>query len=328
MVNLVDIVLMGLLVITAFAVVRMRDLFAIVMLFGIYSLTSAAFFVNIDAVDVAMTEAAVGAGISTVLMLGTLALTTRTEKQRVHGRLLPLFVVTVTGIALIYGTLDMPHFSDPAAPIHMHVAPHYIQKSGQEIDIPNIVTSILASYRGYDTFGEVVVVFTAGLGVLTLLGRFGGGAALPASLAMSHHLILRIIIKALIPLILLYALYIQFHGEYGPGGGFQAGVVFAVAFIIYTIVFGIAKVQQVFPPRVLHTLMAIGVLVYGGTGVVSMLAGGEFLNYNVLSADPVHGQHLGIILVELGVGITVATVMLSIFLDFAGRSAIKKDSQQ
>jgi len=328
MVNLVDIVLMGLLVITAFAMVRMRDLFSIIMLFGIYSLISAAFFVNLDAVDVAMTEAAVGAGISTVLMLGTLALTTRTEKRRVHGRLLPLFVVIVTGLALIYGTLDMPHFSDPAAPIHMHVAPHYIQNSGQEVGIPNIVTSVLASYRGYDTLGETVVVFTAGLGVLTLLGRFGGGVPGAGSSTMSHHTILRVIIKALIPLILLYALYIQFHGEYGPGGGFQAGVLFAVAFIVYTIIFGIDRTRQVIPPRVLHTLMAIGVLVYGGTGVVSMFAGGEFLNYNVLSLDPVHGQHLGIILVELGVGITVATVMLSIFLDFAGRSVDRKGEQQ
>ena len=327
MVNLIDIVLMGLLVMTAFAVVALRDLFAIIMLFGIYSLVSAAFFVNLDAVDVAMTEAAVGAGISTVLMLGTLALTTRSEKRSVHGRMLPLFVVSITGLALIYGTLDMPHFADPAAPIHSHVARYYIEHSGQEIDIPNIVTSVLASYRGYDTLGEVVVVFTAGLGVLTLLGRFGSRAPLPLASTMSHHLILRIIIKAVIPLILLYALDIQFHGEYGPGGGFQAGVVFAVAFILYAMVFGIDRVQQIIPPGLLHVLMAIGVLIYGGTGVASMLAGGEFLNYNVLSHDPVHGQHLGIILVELGVGITVSTVMLSIFLDFAGRRSVNMGDQ-
>jgi multicomponent Na+:H+ antiporter subunit B len=130
-----------------------------------------------------------------------------------------------------------------------------------------------------------------------------------------------------IPLILLYALYIQFHGEYGPGGGFQAGVVFAVAFILYAMVFGIDRVQQIIPPGLLHVLMAIGVLIYGGTGVASMLAGGEFLNYNVLSHDPVHGQHLGIILVELGVGITVSTVMLSIFLDFAGRRSVNMGDQ-
>src|SRR5690554_8058127 len=123
MVNLIDIVHMGLMLITAFAIVRLRDLFAIVMLFSIYSLVSASFFVDLDAVDVALAEAAVGAGISTVLMLSTLALTAREEKPNTRGRILPLLVVLVTGAALVYGTLDMPHFDDPDAPIHHHVAP-------------------------------------------------------------------------------------------------------------------------------------------------------------------------------------------------------------
>ncbi len=320
---------MGLLVITAFSVVAMRDLFAIVMLFGIYSLVSAALFVNLDAVDVALTEAAVGAGISTVLMLGTLAMTTRSERRSNHGPLLPLLVVIVTGIALVYGTLDMPHFTDPEAPIHTHVAPRYIEESGQEIGVPNIVTSVLASYRGYDTLGETVVIFTAGIGVLTLLGRFGprpGTSAVAAS--MSHHLILRVISKALIPLILLYALYIQFHGDYGPGGGFQAGVMFAAAFILYAIVFGSDMTLQIVRPGVLHILIAIGVLLYGGVGVATMLLGGNYLDYNVLSHDPVHGQHLGILLVELGVGITVSAVMLSIFIDFTCRNSVRQGEQE
>ena len=180
--------LLIILVITAFSVVFLRDLFAIVMLFGIYSLVSASFFVNADAVDVALTEAAVGAGISTVLMLGTLALTRRREKRSSHGPLLPLIVVVVTGAALIYGTLDMPYFTDPGAPVHQHVAPRYIQESGEEIGVPNIVTSVLASYRGYDTLGETVVIFTAGLGVLTLLGRFGPRPKMDMTPpSMAHH---------------------------------------------------------------------------------------------------------------------------------------------
>ena len=224
---------MGILVVTGLSIVFIRDLFAVVILFGIYSLVSASFFVNLDAVDVALTEAAVGAGISTVLMLGTLALTSRREKKSSHGSTLPLMVVVVTGGALIYATLDMPYFSDPSDPIHHHVAPRYIQQSGEEIGVPNIVTSVLGSYRGFDTLGETVVIFAAGLGVLSLLGRFGKRPeiALPSP-SMSHHLILRVIAKALIPLILLYGLYIQFHGDYGPGGGFQAGVIFAAAIIL------------------------------------------------------------------------------------------------
>ena len=159
------------LVITAIAAVRLRDLFAVVMLFSLYSLLTACIFMVLDAVDVAFTEAAVGAGISTLLMLGTLSLTSRTEKAPTHSRILPLIVVIITGAALIYGTLDMPKFGDPNAPVHQHVVPRYIEVMPDEIDVPNIVTAILASYRGYDTLGEVVVVFTAGLGVLTLLGR-------------------------------------------------------------------------------------------------------------------------------------------------------------
>ena len=127
-------------------------------------------FVLLDAVDVAFTEAAVGVGISTVLMLGTIGLVGRYERGSVRSSLLPLAVVVATGAALIYGTLDMPHFGDPTAPVHQHVAPVYITESPQQTGIPNVVTSILASYRGYDTLGELAVIFTAGVGVLALLG--------------------------------------------------------------------------------------------------------------------------------------------------------------
>ena len=159
---------------TIFLVIRLHDLFAVVMLSGIYSLLAAVFFVVVDAVDVAFTEAAVGAGISTVLMLGALSLTARREKEKTQSTLLPLIVVVVTGAALIYGTLDMPNYGDPDAPINKHVAPRYIADSLEQTNVPNIVTAVLASYRGYDTLGETTVIFTAGIGVLLLLAhRFG-----------------------------------------------------------------------------------------------------------------------------------------------------------
>ena len=171
MINVIHIVLFTFLAAVAIAVIRLRDLFAAVMLAGIFSLLSAALFTVMDAVDVAFTEAAVGAGISTLLMLGTLALTTSQEKPEYNRpRLLPLLVVIATGAALIYGTLDMPHYGDPAAPIHHHVAPHYIEKTPEEIGVPNQVTAVLASYRGYDTWGETTVIFAAGIGVMLLLG--------------------------------------------------------------------------------------------------------------------------------------------------------------
>ena len=157
---------------TVIAIVRLRNLFAVVMLGGIYSLLAAIMFVVMDAVDVAFTEAAVGAGISTVLLLGTLALTTRTEKAPAHANYIPLFVVAVTGAALIYGSLDMARYGDAKAPIHGHVAPTYLAQAPARTGVPNVVTAVLASYRGYDTLGEVTVIFTAGIGVILLMGSW------------------------------------------------------------------------------------------------------------------------------------------------------------
>lgn len=157
------------LVVTALAVVRTASLFAVVMLSGVFSLLSALLFITLDAVDVAFTEAAVGAGISTVLMLSTLSLTSRHERPSRLSPVIPLFVVLVTGAALFYGTLDMPNFGSADAPAMVHVYPEYIESAQEEVGIPNVVTAILASYRGYDTLGETAVVFTAGVGVLLLL---------------------------------------------------------------------------------------------------------------------------------------------------------------
>jgi multicomponent Na+:H+ antiporter subunit B len=171
MITLIDIVLLTMMAATAIMIARLTSLFAIVMLSGIYSFLAATVFVLLDAVDVAFTEAAVGAGVSTVLMLGTLAITReREESQPRHQALVPLVVVVLTAAALLYGVGDMPKFGDPAAPANKHVAPHYLKKSEAEIGIPNVVTSVLASYRGYDTLGETGVIFTAAVAVMALLG--------------------------------------------------------------------------------------------------------------------------------------------------------------
>ena len=163
--------LLALLAITAVTVVRLRNLFGVVMLGGIYSFLSAALFMVMDAADVAFTEAAVGAGISTVLALGALALVGHEERKPVHTPLLPMVVVLITGAALVYGTSDMPPFQGPDNPIHTHVAPRYLEEIEEEVDIPNVVSAVLASYRGYDTMGETTVVFTAAAGVMLLLAR-------------------------------------------------------------------------------------------------------------------------------------------------------------
>ena len=143
---------------------------------------------------------------------------------------------------------------------------------------------------------------------------------------MIRHVILRVLSKLLIPLIMLFALYVQFHGDYGPGGGFQAGVIFGAGIILYGLLYGLDDARRIFRPRVLQVLVAAGVLLYGSVGIAAILKGGNFLDYNMLAHEPVHGQHLGILLVELGVGITVASVMASIFFLFAGRKGGETDA--
>ena len=171
--QLVIIVLLTFLVIAVIGIIVLRNLLAAVILLGLYSLTAAGIFVVMDAVDVAFTEAAVGAGISTILLLGALSYTTHEQKPLRHSNIPALIFVCLTGALLIYGTLDMPGYGSADAPTQQHpqLAKRFIEQSGDEIGVPNIVTSVLASYRGYDTLGETVVVFTAGIAVLSLLGR-------------------------------------------------------------------------------------------------------------------------------------------------------------
>lgn len=313
--------------VTAIAIARVSDLFAAVMLSGIYGLLSASFFVALDAVDVAFTEAAVGAGIFPILMLMVLGVTGRFEKNTAEPKkaslknVAVLTAMLITGGLLIVGMLDMPAFGDPDAPAQQHVNIRYITQSPDEIGIPNMVTSVLASYRGYDTLGEVLVIFTAAMGVLALFSSQLFATGKPSIKSqkndMHDHNVLRIVSKILIPLILLFAFYVQFHGEYGPGGGFQAGVIFAAGIILYTMLYGLDKAKQVIKPSVLRVLCAFGVFIYGCTGLVSMLSGGNFLDYSVLASDAIVGQHLGILVIELGVGITIAAGMILIFFAFS-----------
>jgi multicomponent Na+:H+ antiporter subunit B len=319
--TLVDILLLAFIAICAIAILRLRDLFAVAMMFGLFSLIAAGLFTTMHAPDVAFTEAAVGAGISTILILATLTQTARREQSQA-GRnvLLPLAVVWITGAVLIYGTVDLPVFGDPAAPAHTHVAPYYITQSPEQIGIPNMVASVLASYRGYDTLGEVVVVFAAAVGVMALLGlRRRPTRVQSAPRTHETHDVMKVVARIVVPVIMLFGLYVQFHGEYSPGGGFQAGVIFAASIILYALVFGLHAARRVIPPRVLNWLPAAGVLIFGGVGLLTMALGGNYLDYNVLAADPQTAQQRGIIMIEVGVGVTVASVMLLIYFIFAER---------
>ena len=179
---MIDFMLLFFLVILAIAAISMKDLLSAIIILSAYSLIMAVVWVRLNAVDVAFTEAAVGAGITTVLLIAALSRTKRRErtspqpaiqkqKSMTRHSILSFIVVMVTGAVLVYGTIDMPDFGDPDAPANLHVADRYIEKSYEETGIVNFVTAVLASYRGYDTLGEVMVIFAAGIGVVLLLRR-------------------------------------------------------------------------------------------------------------------------------------------------------------
>ena len=142
---------------------------------------------------------------------------------------------------------------------------------------------------------------------------------------MKHHIVPRVIAKLFIPGIILFGLYVQFHGDFGPGGGFQAGVIFAAGFILYALIFGLKNAYRVLPRGILRFGIALGVLLFAGVGVYNLLVSGKYLDYSVMAENSVHGQHLGIFLVELGVGITVASVMIVVFFTFAGHRRAEGD---
>jgi multicomponent Na+:H+ antiporter subunit B len=321
---LINVALLAILTATGLAISRMRALYEATMLAALFSLVTASLFVLLDAMDVAFTEAAVGVGISTVLLLGVLALTKSREAVTPRRRRLPGAVaVVLAGGTLGYASQDLPEFGAADSPIQSHpLTDTYLYQSQEDIGIPNTVTSVLASYRGLDTLGELVVVFTAGLAVLSLLGPLARPerAKPRADFHLADYRVIRVVSAALLPFILVFALYVLFHGDFGPGGGFQAGVIFASGFVLYGLVFGLDRAQQVVPPAALWSLVSVGLLAYVGLGVATMLLGGSFLDYDTL--DPSHpetGQHLGILLVETAIGVTVAAVMTTIFFGFASR---------
>ena len=315
--------LLTMLVITAVAIVQTSNLFIAVLLTSIFSLLMAANFFVLDAADVALTEAAVGAGVTTVIFLSALALTATRESDDRSGRVIALIVVTVTAFVIIYATFDKPMLGDPDAPVHQHVAPYYLENTEEMMGFPNVVTAILASWRGYDTLGEVFVVFAACIGVLFILdARSGQGAyyRIRARAGLKHHLIPQVVGRLLVPFIVLFGLYVQFHGEYSPGGGFQAGALIATAIMLYALLEGEEAALKAVPRSVQMGLALGGALLYAMVGVVCMFLGGNYLDYSVLASDPVLGRQIGILAIELGVGMAVFGSLLSIFHAFAARN--------
>lgn len=316
--------LMLLLLIAATSIIFMRNVFASIAVFGIYSFLMASIFSVLAAPDVALTEAVVGAGIATVLMLAAFAFTHSTRDAPLNGvDSLGGVVFLVAGALLLFMLADAPPIGSVNAVNASIVAERYVEDAPKEIGVPNLVTAVLASYRGYDTLGELTVIFTAATGVLLLLGRPDpagittvGQQYAPRLEPIRTHPVARIVSKIMIPIILLFALYVQFFGEYGPGGGFQAGVLVAVALILYQFLTAPEIVAEKLPNRLFTTLLAGGLLLYLGIGVMGPVLGGNFLDYSVLATAPLDGQFRGIFWVEAAIGLAVAAGIYSTFRAF------------
>jgi len=270
-------------------------------------------------------------------------------------KVLGTLVVLLFGGLLIYGTLDFPSWGDPAAPASTHVSPRYIERTLEETSVPNIVTAVLADYRGYDTMFETIVIFTAGIACLFLLRvikreeaearmyrhiptgitlRVKQRARLPESMEeferidlmwVPYDLIVKTGCRLIIPFSQLFALYVIAHGHHSPGGGFQGGVILGASIALYAISTNLRSGLAWFGEKAAVLLCGLGVFIYASTGALCMLLGAGYLDYGALSTlfgvDPVTARSHGILIVEIGVGISVMAVMVLLYYNIvsAGR---------
>ena len=268
-----------------------------------------------------------------------------------------LILVVILGSVLIYGSLEFPTWGDPASPASSHVSPYYIEKSVEDTSVPNLVTAVLADYRGYDTMFETIVIFAAGIGCIFLLRNFRKeetetrlyrhiptgitlriekGGKFPETSAVferidsvwvPHDFIVKTTCRLIVPFIQIFALYVIAHGHHSPGGGFQGGVILGAAMILYAVAFNLRSAIRRMSERLTVMLSTLGVFIYAGTGVLCMLLGFNYLDYSalagVLGVDPVMARSHGILIVEIGVGIAVMAVMVTLYYNLA--SAGKHD---
>lgn len=273
--------------------------------------------------------------------------------MRITGLILFVFL----GGLLFYGTFDFPAWGDPDSPASSHLSPYYIEHTLEDTSVPNIVTSVLADYRGYDTMFETIVIFTAGLVCIFLLRTFTRktpesrkyrhiptgitlriekGGKVPDesdhfeqidSVWIPYDLVIRTTCRLIIPFIQVFALYVIAHGHHSPGGGFQGGVILGASFVLFAIGFNLRSAIRKISEKFIAVLCALGVFIYAGTGIVCMMFQFNFLDYSALSAilgtDPVTARSHGILIVEIGVGLAVMAVMVVLYYNLA--SAGKHD---
>ena len=230
-----------------------------------------------------------------------------------------LFILSVFVVLLIWGTKDFPIWGDPHSPANSHVSPYYLENSLKDTDVPNVVTSVLADYRGFDTMLETTVVLIAGIAVSLILRRKHDSNYIRRDQVSEPDsgLVITTTAKLIIPPALIFAFYVLAHGHHSPGGGFQSGVIFGSVLILYAFSFGLSRAEEVFSEKLQSLCTFTGVLIYSGIGTLCYLLGGNFLDYGRLSLllpmEEKYCRSLGILGVEIGVAITVMAVMFSIY---------------
>ena len=262
-----------------------------------------------------------------------------------------LILVVILGSVLFYGSLEFPPWGDPASPASSHVSPYYIETAVEDTSVPNLVTAVLADYRGYDTMFETIVIFAAGIACIVLLRTFKeteSGSRLyrhiPTGITLKidkkgrfpedsliferidshwvpHDLIVKTTCRLIVPFIQIFALYVIAHGHHSPGGGFQGGVILGAAMIIYAIAFNLRSAIRRMSERSTVMLSSLGVFIYAGLGALCMLLGLNYLDYGALAGllgvDPVTARSHGILIVEIGVGIAVMAVIVTLYYNLA-----------
>ncbi len=269
-----------------------------------------------------------------------------------------IIAVLIFGSLLFYGSLDFPMWGDPQAPASRHVSPYYIENTLKETSVPNIVTAVLADYRGFDTMFETIVIFTAGIACILILRRFQRTESsqtrlyrhIPTGITLRikksgkypensdeferidsvwipYNLIVKTTCRIIMPFIQIFALYVIAHGHHSPGGGFQGGVILGASMILYAIAFDLRSALKRMSERTTALLCTLGVFIYAGTGIASLLYQKNYLDYGALAGimgtDPVTAHSHGILIIEVGVGIAVMAVMVLLYYNLA--SAGKHD---
>jgi multicomponent Na+:H+ antiporter subunit B len=312
----------------AFVALWLRDLMSAVIVLGAYSFLMCLVWTGMGAVDVAFTEAAVGAGVSTVFFIAVLFNTTRNitfNPLDVSSKLVALVACLGFGYVLLQGVSDLPDWGDPYSPVNAGVSTYYIENAYADTHVPNLVTTVLADYRSVDTMLETTVVLIALLGIFMILKKDRPAQSDSSDTQAHDSLIIRLSARFIAPFIQLFGLYVVAHGHHSPGGGFQGGVILGTGLILMAMSMGMASAKRLLSIPRMIILAAVGVLIYAGWGAVPLVYNGYFLDYSVW--ESVFGSMArshSMLIVEIGVALTVMCGMYGIYMSLVSDGGMQE----